>query len=462
MPRYEYIKGSSSKFWEIELQACEVTLRFGRTGTKGQQRVKTFKKSWEANRYKSAQIQSKLKKGYQLVRPGMPGPELEPRAAQNPELEAMIAAAPEKPDGYMVYADWLQAQGDPRGELISVEQALLASPRSKKLLEARARLREPYDRQLLALAEPFGWQAPGGDEPRARISWGLGFIRSAWLGHDYFADTDASTDLMDTHALFSALLSLPSMRLLQELTVGLWRDDEGQCDYGGLFTALARVRLTALRRLFVGDFRYPSQIEISWTNLGDLSQIHSALPRLQELVLQGGGMKLGTFEFPDLRTFEVRTGGLSSENIRSIASARWPKLERLEVWFGDRQYGFDGSVEAIEPILAGEGIPRVRHLGLKNAEFTDAICARLAGAEVLGQLESLDLSMGLMTDEGAAVLAAARPRLRHLKTLDVSRNFLTTRGTALLKGICKEVRCGKQNEPDVWDGEEHRYVSVGE
>src|SRR5688572_17110671 len=42
---------------------------------------------------------------------------------RNLELEAVIAADPDAVEPYLVYADWLQARGDPRGELIVVHHA---------------------------------------------------------------------------------------------------------------------------------------------------------------------------------------------------------------------------------------------------------------------------------------------------------------------------------------------------
>lgn len=38
------------------------------------------------------------------------------------ELEGAIAADPGDPNAYLVYADWLQARGDPLGELIVVQR----------------------------------------------------------------------------------------------------------------------------------------------------------------------------------------------------------------------------------------------------------------------------------------------------------------------------------------------------
>jgi hypothetical protein len=128
---------------------------------------------------------------------------------------------------------------------------------------------------------------------------------------------------------------------------------------------------------------------------------------------------------------------------------------------GDENYGAGGDLKSIRPILEGKGLGKLRHLGLMNAEFTDAICEALPRAKVLGQLETLDLSMGMMSDEGARALAEGKKALEHLERLDVSDNFLTQQGIDLLRGICAEVVTGEQKEPYDWD-EDGRYVSVGE
>jgi uncharacterized protein (TIGR02996 family) len=95
---------------------------------------------------------------------------------RDPELEAAIASAPDEPGGYLVYADWLQQRGEPRGELIVVQRTL-AGRSSDRELRAReqALLADHSDRLLGPLALVM----------EARADWHCGFVRaldlSIWL-----------------------------------------------------------------------------------------------------------------------------------------------------------------------------------------------------------------------------------------------------------------------------------------
>lgn len=42
MARYEFAEGASNKFWEIELSSSELTTRWGKIGTAGQSKTKSF------------------------------------------------------------------------------------------------------------------------------------------------------------------------------------------------------------------------------------------------------------------------------------------------------------------------------------------------------------------------------------------------------------------------------------
>ncbi|MBN1346705.1 MAG: WGR domain-containing protein [Phycisphaerae bacterium] len=65
-PRYfEFIGGTSRKFWEITLSGPRSSVRFGRIGTLGQERVKSFQNEDAARRSAERMIGEKLRKGYE-------------------------------------------------------------------------------------------------------------------------------------------------------------------------------------------------------------------------------------------------------------------------------------------------------------------------------------------------------------------------------------------------------------
>jgi hypothetical protein len=110
--------------------------------------------------------------------------------------------------------------------------------------------------------------------------------------------------------------------------------------------------------------------------------------------------------------------------MRGIGASDPPALEHLDLWLGTPDYGGDSEAADLEPILSGARLPRLRHLALRNSEMQDAVTAAIAAASVVERLEVLDLSMGVLTDEGAAALRSGQP-LTHLKKLDLHHNHLS-------------------------------------
>lgn len=62
--RFEYVEGTSSKFWEISNNNREVTVRYGRIGTNGKSQTKSFTSPAAAAQHADKQIAAKLAKGY--------------------------------------------------------------------------------------------------------------------------------------------------------------------------------------------------------------------------------------------------------------------------------------------------------------------------------------------------------------------------------------------------------------
>jgi predicted DNA-binding WGR domain protein len=64
MPRYEFIKGTSKKFWEIALSGKSFTTTYGRLGAAGQSTTKTFASPAEASKQYEKLVAEKVGKGY--------------------------------------------------------------------------------------------------------------------------------------------------------------------------------------------------------------------------------------------------------------------------------------------------------------------------------------------------------------------------------------------------------------
>ena len=73
--RFEYIGGTSAKFWQIRIGGTTVDVRYGRLGADGQSLNKTFPDSATAQKHAEKLIAEKLAKDYREVAAAcVPGP----------------------------------------------------------------------------------------------------------------------------------------------------------------------------------------------------------------------------------------------------------------------------------------------------------------------------------------------------------------------------------------------------
>ncbi|WP_089157646.1 STM4015 family protein [Micromonospora sp. NBS 11-29] len=225
----------------------------------------------------------------------------------------------------------------------------------------------------------------------------------------------------------------------------------------------AASRWTGLRALFLADL-VGEQCEISWLTHGDVTPLLAAFPALEVLWIRGAqGLRLEPVRHAALRELRFESGGLPAEVVRAVAECDLPALHRLDLWFGVADYGGDATVDDLATLLAGDRLPALRHLGLCNAQIADAIAEAVAHAPVVGRLEVLDLSMGVLGDTGAAALLAGQP-LTHLRRLDLHHHFLSEEVAAsvvaALPGV--EVDVSDPQSADSYDGEFYYFTAVGE
>ncbi|MBZ0120751.1 MAG: hypothetical protein K8H88_27400, partial [Sandaracinaceae bacterium] len=235
----------------------------------------------------------------------------------------------------------------------------------------------------------------------------LTFVR----GHVFSARIRPSTIPPDDR--IATLLSLPSARFVWSLAI--------EAESHEAYRALARSRHPSIRRLEMG--RRPD-VELK-ASPGPLAR---ALPRLRELVLSGPVRNFETKDLLHLSRLELRAAEPWPETLPRLMSAEWPALEALVVWLGAK-----ARAAELAPLFEGAIVPRLRELGLCDTTITNHVCRALARSPLLARLRAIDLSLGTMTDGGAAAIGAAAAAFAQVEALDPTSNLLTPIGEEYLR-----------------------------
>ena len=474
---FEFSEGTSNKFWEASLDGNSVRTRYGKVGTAGQQTIKDFSSKADAHKELDKLVAEKTKKGYVETAAGGGGhaqaaPKTSARSdgqatadARNPELEKAIVANPMDRDAYAVFADWLQEQGDPRGELIAMQLGN-RDKAARQLIDSnldyflgplaehqktRDGLSNNSVSHLRSPAQEKEWQKTG----EQAFLWRNGFIYRVRLSHDMYFDAEWKGKTAD---VLDQVLRHPSGRYIVEFSFQTNGDPSEDNDLQDIIDVLAKKAPPTTRKITFGD----NVDQISWHNTGNLGKLWKGVPGLKILEIESGHFDVGAMQAPNLERAIFITGGLTKACGKNIATADLPKIKHLEIYYGDDNYGGDCSVKEVKPLLDRTDLKDLEYLGLKNSMFANDIAKAIGGAKILKGLKTLDLSLGAMTDEGAEALAAAKGSLAHLECLDLTRNFLTKKGIAAVKGICKKVVTEKQEEADGDGDDTYYYVSIAE
>lgn len=173
MRRFEFVEGTSSKFWEIGLEGSGFTVRFGRLGTEGQTQQKSFPTAEKARAEHDKLIQEKQKKGYAEVgaatappaapakaphtRAPAPSPEPAEPAAAARETAPPLPAEDDLPPIHWEAAYLRRVHPRRGGQRVPVKKARPAQQAWKAVRDAVARVQdtlivEPADDVALASA----------------------------------------------------------------------------------------------------------------------------------------------------------------------------------------------------------------------------------------------------------------------------------------------------------------------
>ncbi|MDQ0116145.1 hypothetical protein J2T15_005621 [Paenibacillus harenae] len=247
---------------------------------------------------------------------------------------------------------------------------------------------------------------------------------------------------------------------LESLIIGDW-GGAYENDSSEIVEALVRLngKFPQLRKLFIGDMSY-EECEVSWINQSNVAPLLIAYPELTSLTIKGSTeLALEPAIHEKLEELIIICGGLGKQVLASISNGRFPQLKKLELYLGVEEYGFDGGLEDVLPLIEQEKFPQLTYLGLKDSEIQDEIAIALAEAPILDQLETLDLSMGTLTDKGAEALLNSS-KARGLKFLDLHYHYMSDEMIAKWKQSGLNVDISDQQKYD--DDEDYRYPSLTE
>jgi uncharacterized protein (TIGR02996 family) len=289
---------------------------------------------------------------------------------------ADIIAAPDDDGLRLIYADYLDERGDPRGEFIRVQIDLARQPKyaaSRKELEAR-------ERALLQEHE-VEWAGP-----RPRV------VTRRWFERGFLAGVEMQAKGFSR--LPAVFRSCPTVRELH----------------------------------LVGPFEDKKPI---------MQEIASSpyLARLTALEIRDGRLAIGPeavatlAESPHVRgltTLSLLNNRASDRGLAALAAS--PNLGQLRTLalscYGLIPWDFVGT-EGVEALASSQHLSRLTTLRLPGCWIGDKGCRVLATAPNLLGLTTLDLSWNVVGDEGVQALLGA-PYLARLIKLDLRRNHPLT------------------------------------
>ncbi len=277
-------------------------------------------------------------------------------------IEQALAEDPSREELWLLYADHLQVEGDPRGEFIALEQAKLQSPeRRETLLEAQ--------RELVA-AHDARWRGALKGVPDLELTWKMGFI----------IEVDLQRRVLRT---LETLRELSSTRFLQKLVIR------------GMDPARPTPQLWALVRLL--EARHIKDLDLSYNALGTR------------------GMKafMSAHALSELRTLNLCQCEMGVGWLPSFSSVSWTNLQTLNLshnLIAQRWMKVDAP-----------SLQSLRALHLARVGLTDPALADIAARFELAQLRELDISQNPLSSRAHEAFLDKRawPQLRRLNASDL-------------------------------------------
>jgi len=378
-------------------------------------------------------------------------------------FQQAIAAKPDDDQPRLIYADWLEEQGDPRCELIRVQCRLAALPPGDaacwELQQREEALLANYLSKWTKLLPKFP-RIPWGIEPRygtQRASFARGMMEHVTFPgykqyEESFDDIWQVTPARQVRINKWGNKAIPAFFASDgyRRVDGLWLTmDSVDTQLEQARTLLAAPELSRLKKLRIFDrmldgscvdllLQAPLEnlqvLEIDQTDIGDeLCARIGAWDRLQQVTsLQFSGNACGTgglsalagsAHVNNLHTLSLRRNHFGDEPLEVLAaSAQLNSLVDLDLSFNNF------SRPGMAALAASKLLRGVRRLNLTFCETAANSVELLTTSEHLTSLQHLSLNRMQTLNDTALRAIAASPYLGELRRLDIDRGVYTAGG----------------------------------
>lgn len=234
----------------------------------------------------------------------------------------------------------------------------------------------------------------------------------------------------------------------KQLAIGCWNFEGDDCTELVEFIVENKDKFEQLEGLFWGDIDEEDQ-EISWIEQTDLAPLLAVLPNLKDLKIKGtNNLRLGQAPRPNLRSLEIISGGLPTEVVEDILASDLSNLEKLIIYVGVNDYGFMDDYQLFRPLFSKERFPKLKYLGIVNSDEQNQIVELFLESDILPQLETMDISAGTLTDEGAQLLLDNVDKIAHLNFINMRYNYLTKEMKKKLQQLPMKIDVSESEDPE--------------
>jgi uncharacterized protein (TIGR02996 family) len=378
----------------------------------------------------------------------------DPPPKWNDALAKPIYDNPDDLNARMVFADWLQQEGDPRGELITLHSKLgeRVADTELTLEDEKEREKDPMGYREKTLRRRFRGHFYGAfsafDAHAFRFSWRLGFLdRADVMGHD-----------------LDKLIANPSSRFLERLLVTEQVSGAAKAIESGTMALPPTLKDVAIGKLGKGrdddapdeeseDSDEKKEARKTTLTIGGGTSINK-LPRVTELSVSCRNLNVLDLDLPKVTDLQLFARTLTMDGAKAFSL---PSLEYFAIVTDDLDVFSTALAELFEN--PPKKLTRFRLSVTRGPADPFAYLAALFHSPLMKQLKELDLRNSGFNTQDLPFFVDEAKYLKHLETLDLRRNYIGygREEEAVVSKFCKNVLLGRDDASEAQEEADEDY-----